>query len=278
MDNNLPAVKRQMFIRLDKQTIPPTIAVRGLGRGVGTTTITANLALMLARAGRKTLALDLCLWNCGLTALFGTPPDSSLQELGKLSESGDLDQDSLRSRLRACRPFLDVLPGMTGWLTNCELQESNSWDFISQLLLNAKQDYQWVIADLGSHDSYRAPELHKSDKTENYVFFQACAAHLAILDSATWVVNVFGSRVSFEIWANVRPETSPRDLYVVNQSNPPGLFDPLNVSDSILGSTVYVPTFETSKPVDPLIVDAKPSTGQRRALGELKKLIAKMSR
>ena len=165
---------------LDKQAIPRVIAVRGLGRGDGATSIASNLALLLAMQEQRVLLLDLCLWNNDLTTTFGFPTGSSPQELAtEFIETGNLAPESLRSHLQRCRSSVDLmlLPGMEHWLRIHGLRETVGWDFIHALLLRAKADQicQSIIVDLGSHNPHPAPDQARHYELKDYVFFPACA-------------------------------------------------------------------------------------------------------
>jgi cellulose biosynthesis protein BcsQ len=287
MSEHFPAGKSRLFTKLEKQTAPSVIVVRGLGRETGTTSIAANLALLLAMGGRETLALDLCLWNCRLTTSLGISPSADLQELAnEFLETGDLTPGLLRTHIQQCRPLLGLLPTMEDWLQSYALREVDGWNFVCKLLTQARESQicQWIVVDLGSHDLRRLSEL--GHRLEDYMFAPTCAVHLAILNSATWIINVFGSKNSLELWTQAEPsQPLPTDLYVANWCDPPNLFNLPNIDHSILKQTVFIPT------VGSLIPDsehteffverctapsASLSKSQKHALDGFKKLVAKV--
>ena len=74
--------------------------------------------------------------------------------------------------------------------------------------------------------------------------------HLAILDSATWVVNVLGSNSSLERWAHANPQMSTADLLIVNRSDPPDYLRPINVPDHLQESAMFVRRIESLLPAE----------------------------
>jgi hypothetical protein len=85
---------------------------------------------------------------------------------------------------------------------------------------------------------------------KDYVFFPACAVHLALLDSATWAINVLGSNTSLERWAHAKPQMSTADLIVVNRSDPPDYLHPINVPPDLQESVTFMRRVESLLPFD----------------------------
>lgn len=219
--------------------IPNIVAVRGIARQVGTTSLAVNLGLALAQRDEKTLLLDLSLWNCDLTQLFGYEPTPIFIALAQeFDDHNELRIDSIRESAKSCRQNLDLLPGTPRWIEAPELQSENGWNFIHALFVHAKELWQHIIVDLGSH----LPHNAQRDNT----FLPACAVHASILQASSVIVNVFDSIESLRIWQtlpNHESSVQAQALSVVNQHHgvlPFGL-DRLKLESNLRISSYLIP-------------------------------------
>ncbi len=191
--------------------IPKITTVRGIARHVGTTSVVANLALLLAERGAKVLALDLSLWNSDLTLSLGHTPDLALVDLAdSFDASGHLSLNSIASRTRTCKLNLDLLPGSQLWLASPSLRAENGWNFIKTLLISAREHWDTIVADLGAHSS--------STNTRENIFFAQCAIHAALLQTAHSIVGVCDSIEYPRLWQELNGNTTTlkQTIFVVN--------------------------------------------------------------
>lgn len=197
----------------NSQEIPTTIAVRGIRRQVGTTSIVANLALAAAQNGEKVLLLDLCLRNCDLTRAFGHEPSPALIDLATELDARDtLSLDSVDRYVKSSRPNLDLLPGAQDWLNSPSLRGENGWNIIHALLVCAMDRWNNVIVDLGSH----VPR----DKSGDNTFLVSSAAHASLLQASSLIVGVCDSIEQLKLWQEQPYQDSSlqdKTTYIVNQ-------------------------------------------------------------
>ncbi len=110
-------------------------------RGVGTSTVAANLAQYLARSGCRTLLLDWDFANAGLSG-----------ELANDAESGFLDTLSGRTKLSAAlwrdaATGLCFLPAGQGWGSASAMELLNT-EAMADLLSELRTDFDYVVVDL----------------------------------------------------------------------------------------------------------------------------------
>ncbi len=200
----------------DSDRLPQTIAVRGIARHVGTTSIAANLALMFGRQASKTLVLDLSLWNSGLTQAFAGTPEPALIRLAEKFGTGmGLSVDFLETYARSYSPNLDVLPGAEHWLEAPALHGENGWNFIQTLLVRASERWNTVVADLGSNTNIGEPR--------DTAFHPACAVHASVLYASSTIVGISDSIEYLRHWQDHTNEDAyfrNKTIYVVNQHRP----------------------------------------------------------
>lgn len=228
--------------------IPNVIAVRGINRHVGTTFITANLALTLAQRGAQTLLLDLNLWNCDLTRSFGFEPTSALIDLAQEMDAGNvLSIDSIARYTKSCRPTLDLLPGTLRWLETPTLRGENGWNLIHNFFVRAPERWNTVIVDLGSH----APSAAQRDIT----FLISSAVHASVLQAASFLIGVCDSTAYFKIWQAAPTQDShfrDRSIYVVNKHSstlPLGL-DRYMVDAKTRAQSFFIPSLQENMLAD----------------------------
>lgn len=193
--------------------IPNVIAVRGIARKVGATSIAANLALSFAQRGIKTLLLDLNLWNCDLTRSFGFEPSSALIDLARgIDDNNELSMDSIDRSIKSCRPNLDLLPGAPQWLESPAFRGENGWNLIHTLFVRAHERWNTVIVDLGSH----AP----SDAQRDITFLISSAVHASVLQASSFSMGVCDLIEYFKIWQAAPSQDShfrDRSIYILNK-------------------------------------------------------------
>ncbi len=224
----------------DFNKISNVTTVRGIARHVGTTSVAANLALLLAERGARVLLLDLSLWNCDLTLSFGYTPEPAILDLAdSFYRSGNLSLDLISSRTRTCKQNVEMLSGFERWLGSPALRAENGWNFIQTLLISAKERWDTVVADMGTHSS--------STNTRENIFLTQCAVHAALLQTAQSIVEVCDSIEYLQLWQKQVVQSSPlrgRMIYVVNQHHqefPLGL-DQFKVNKLMRTQSYFVPS------------------------------------
>lgn len=222
--------------------VPNVIAVRGIARQVGTTSIAANLALTLARRDIKTLLLDLSLWNCGLTRSLGFEPSSALIDLAReLDDNNELSMDSIDEYIRSCRPNLDLLPGAPQWLESLALRGENGWNFVHNFFLRANERWDLVIVDLGSHSP--------GDAQRDPTFLIASALHASVLQASSFIVGVCDSIEYLKLWQaqpNQDSSFQNKTIYVVNhhRSTLPFGLDRYKVDENSRAKCYFFPSLQ----------------------------------
>jgi flagellar biosynthesis protein FlhG len=120
---------------------PRLLVVAGSKGGVGTTTLAVNLAVALARRGRRTLVVDGDLGKADVAALCGTRQGYTI---------GDVlaGRRRVQETLREGPAGIDVLPGAwaTGHVTDCD--EAAHERLIAELARLERFDH--VVIDAGS--------------------------------------------------------------------------------------------------------------------------------
>lgn len=115
-----------------------TVLVSSPGRGDGKSTLTSSLALVLARAGKRTLVIDADLRDPGQHQIFGVQASPGLE--GLLSRGVPF--------AAAIRPTLidglDVLPGGLRPVNPTELLSNERFQHLLELL---KLEYEFVLVD-----------------------------------------------------------------------------------------------------------------------------------
>lgn len=223
--------------------LPKTLVVHGITPQVGTTSIAANVALLLAARGEQVLLLDMSLWNCDLTQSFGhTTAPTFLQLAEQFTETGTLASDALNASVHPCRPNLDLLSGVPHWIESPALRAENGWNFVSALLVQANAHWDFVVADLGSSSQEQVERA--------YTFAPVCATHAALLESAHAIVAVCDSIEYLKQWqvmadksASMRAET----LYIVNRHRrdlPFGL-DRYRLNETMRTHSYLIPTLHS---------------------------------
>jgi pilus assembly protein CpaE len=87
--------------------LAPLIAVLGPKGGVGKTTVSTNLATVLAATGKRVLLLDLDLQFGDVGLVLGVEPERTIYDL--VTASGDLDGEKLRGYLGTSSGGVDLL-------------------------------------------------------------------------------------------------------------------------------------------------------------------------
>lgn len=264
----------------DPTEIPTIVAVRGIARGVGTTSLAANLALKLANLDNRVLMLDLSLWNCDLTRAFGYSPEPALIELAKQLEAGsNLSIESVNPWIKPCRPNLDLLPGAEHWLESFALQAENGWNFIQNLLVAAQTRWGLVVADLGSHTS--------TGEQRDNTFLPWCAVHAAILRASSVIVGVCDSIDYLKLWQHSIGsdlKLKAKTIYVVNQhrSNLPLGLDRFQLEPGMRAQSRFIPPLHEGLAEDPgglFFIERVSTSGEsRQALHELEGIVDRVSR
>lgn len=193
------------------------IAVRGLSRGCGTTSIAAHLAAEFGRSiGQKILLFDLSLWNTDLTAIGGLVPGQSLVEFGRaVLDQNPMAPDILWNQITRYHPELpiDILPGTRDWLECSLLRETNGQVVIREALKLVAPSYDYVVVDLGAN-SQKPPSYSLS-------LLPACATHQTVVNVSNTIINVFTTPADFDFGAMVGDpqDFSVRQFFVINRSN-----------------------------------------------------------
>lgn len=186
--------------------------MRGIARGVGSTSLAASLAFACAMREEHTLILDLSLWNCDLTKSFDCEPGSGWNELAREFDNRNaLSLDLVQRFLKTRRPNLDLLPGTRHWLELSSLRGENGWNFIQSLFLCAKQHWHKVVVDLGSH----LPNDNQRDVT----FLVPCAVHASVLQASRHLVNVFDAIEYLQAWRAAPNRDTSLQAKMVNVVN-----------------------------------------------------------
>lgn len=110
--------------------------------GDGKTTVAANLAVALARAGKRTLIIDADLRKPGLTALLGLKAAAGAAEI--LLAEEPIDQAAARHRICTDLAELHVIPAGIRRANPAELLSS---DRFADLLAWAESNYDQVLVD-----------------------------------------------------------------------------------------------------------------------------------
>lgn len=222
--------------------IPKVIAVRGITRHVGTTSIAANLALTLAQRGAKTFLLDLNLSNCALTHSFGIEPTSALIDLARQLDNGEaLSIASVESHIKSCRPNLDLLPGTLHWIKLDSLRGENGWNFVHELFVRAYERWENVVVDLGSHIS--------DESQRETTFLIPTAVHASVLQASTLIVGVCDSieyLYSWQALPNQDTNFQDRTIYVVNghRSDLPFGLDKFKLDQNMRAQSYLIPALD----------------------------------
>lgn len=222
--------------------IPNVIAVRGVKPHIGTTFVVANLASTLAQRGANTLLLDLSLWNCDLTRSFGFEPTTALIDLAQeMDASNVLSMGSIERCAKSCIPNLDLLPGASHWLESPVLRGENGWNFVHNFFVRARERWNAVIVDLGSH----AP----SDAQRDITFLITSAVHASILQASSFVLGVCDSIEYLQVWQTLPNQDSnlrDKTIYVLNhhRSNLPFGLERYKVDANTRTQCFFVPTLQ----------------------------------
>lgn len=203
-----------LLVTPEAQDIPEVIVVRGIARNVGSTSIAANLGLLLSRRQERVLLLDLSLWNRDLTRVFGHSPNSDFGSLAQqFYEKDNLPFETLQTCVRFCRQNLDLLPGGEHWLETVALRAENGWNFIWTLLAVAKGYWNFIIADVGS-------DTQNQVERTNYNFTTSCGVHAAMLYASKSVASVCDSIDYLKLWQDQGARASylqSKEQFIVNQ-------------------------------------------------------------
>jgi len=224
--------------------VPKVIAVRGITRHVGTTSLAANLALLLARRNEKVLLLDLSLWNCDLTRAFGYSPASALYTLAQqFYDHESLPLEAIETSVQRCRQNLDLLPVGEHWLEMAALRAENGWNFVMTLLATAKARWNFIVADLGS---YQENSIERTD----YIFRTANAVHAAMLFASQGIINVCDSIVYLKLWQEQASQdfsVHAKTRYIVNQyrADKPFGLEKYAVDEKMRSSSHFVPRLKS---------------------------------
>lgn len=129
---------------------PHTVAIAGGGSGVGSTSVVLNLALTLARQGRRVLLLDGATGPGSLSARLGV-------ETGKDLPGVFEGQYGLEETLLKADYDLNILPGAVG-LRQCLNMDPGTVAGVLETLAVLERGYDYVLIDTGS--DMDLPALH----------------------------------------------------------------------------------------------------------------------
>ncbi len=139
--------------RVSKKTLGKLLVFAGAKGGSGATTVASNFAVALAReSGQSTILVDLALplgdaaIELGINAQFSTV--NALQEVGRL------DSHFLSKLLVKHESGLSVLPAPDRYTSFRPSDEA-----VDRLLLVARQDFQYVVIDLGGRRGLHSKAL-----------------------------------------------------------------------------------------------------------------------
>lgn len=204
-----------MLVMNDPHEIPTIITVSSSAPQLGVTSLAANVGILLAQAGHSVLLLDLNPGNNGLTTAFVQTNASSLEHLAAVwHENGGLEQANLLAHTVPRRPNLSLLPSGSDWLESPFLQAEHGWNVMQSALRTAKEQWQFVVADLGS--AVGNPTLHRAGLVQGY------PVHLALRRSQPFDFTLVKSTQSLEEahWlAKGNASALARTVFVVNRDD-----------------------------------------------------------
>lgn len=223
------------------------IAVYSPKGGAGCTTVAINLAVALARRGRRTILVDVSLQFGDVSVMLNMKAVTSIADLS--DRGNELDQDLISSVSQVHRSNLNVLlapprPEMADIVT-----EEN----IKQLLLTLKESFDFIIVDTTSY---------LSEKT------------LAVLDMSDRIVLIAQQNLSslknvsrfFDLAENLEYETQKVWLVVNRAKSKQGK----GISVHDVGKALKRPIYGTI-PNDEITVNDASNQGVPMVMGEHQK-------
>jgi len=124
---------------------PRTFAFASAARGMGKTTLAANLAVDLQRRGRRVVVIDAAPGDSGVAALLGAGPRGTFAGVvrGERSAREAAASASCGVRVVAAVPGIEELPNLTPW------QQERLWRSFAEL----EQDCDLVLVDTVGGDT-----------------------------------------------------------------------------------------------------------------------------
>lgn len=119
-----------------------TIVITSGKGGVGKTNVTVNLALALAKRGRKTILFDADLGMANVDVMMGISPPHSIVDVIK-------GQKTLQEVIVQVNEFLSIVPGGSGIAELANLEASQLDEMIAQLA-SLESQAELILVDTGA--------------------------------------------------------------------------------------------------------------------------------
>jgi capsular exopolysaccharide synthesis family protein len=126
-----------LLYTLAGSSLQAAIVVTSPGRAEGKSTVCANLGVVLAQAGNRTLILDCNLREPAIHRIFGLPITPGIAEV--IGDNCDLEE--------ACQEPLSGLKVLTAGATIPKPTEVLSSQRFLELVVNARQEFDYVLID-----------------------------------------------------------------------------------------------------------------------------------
>ncbi len=153
------------------------IAISSGKGGVGKSTVTSNLGLLLSRRGYRVLLIDGDISMSNLDLFFGVRVDHTLEDVIQ-------GRSSLRETIVSPRPRLDLLPGASGARDLLSLNDFQRRELLSQVA-RLESPYDFVLIDtapgiddcvmqlnLSAHQSWVVVTPDPASITDAYAFIK----------------------------------------------------------------------------------------------------------
>jgi pilus assembly protein CpaE len=142
-------------------TLAPIVAVLGPKGGVGKTTVSTNLATMLAMSGKKTLLVDLDLQFGDVGLVLGIDPERTIHDL--VTAAGNLDGEKLRGYLGTSEDGVHALLAPV----RPDQAEAVSAERLTTLLEVARSEFDVIVVD--TPPAFTAPAIAAIDHARHTI-------------------------------------------------------------------------------------------------------------
>lgn len=182
--------------------------VIGQTRGAGATTIVRALGVEHAQQNKRTLLIDLDLWSVELSASYHQSQSKFVTLAEEYWNDGMLRSDAITEAIVPIKENLWLLRNQVHWLASSYLGGTAGYDFVRALFARLGTSYDSILVDLGT--SVADPK----NKTRS--FLPGCAAHLAVVESASRIFYLFSSPSEYEKWRSASPRAEhPEKLFLL---------------------------------------------------------------